>query len=433
MLSVAGKRVLHVDRNNYYGAEAASLALNNLYERFRGDASGIPKEYGRPQDWAVDLIPKLIMADGSLTKILLHSKVTRYLQFRSIDGSFVYTNDDGGWLSKSDKIEKVPTTPAEALSSGLMGMFEKRKFRNFLLFMDTYDPKDPSTLLQGKTLDNYTCRELFTYYDLDPNTQGFIAHAMMLFTDDDYLDWTANVAADALKLYMDSMQRYPPHTSPYIYPLYGLGGLPEGFSRLCAINGGTFMLNRGIDEILTGPDGKAWGVKADNTVAKAKIFVGDPSYFKSEMSEKVGQVARSICILNHPIPNTNDAESAQIILPARQLNRKNDVYICMVSSAHDVCAQGFYIAIVSTLVETATPMEELATAIRLLGPVSERFDTVADMMAPTNNGLDDNCFMSKSYDAASHFESTANDVLELYERITGEKLDMSIEPELDDM
>ena len=26
--------------------------------------------------------------------------------------------------------------------------------------------------------------------------------------------------------------------SPYIYPLYGLGGLPEGFSRLCAINGG---------------------------------------------------------------------------------------------------------------------------------------------------------------------------------------------------
>ena len=29
--------------------------------------------------------------------------------------------------------------------------------------------------------------------------------------------------------------------SPYIYPLYGLGGLPEGFSRLCAINGGTYV------------------------------------------------------------------------------------------------------------------------------------------------------------------------------------------------
>ena len=26
--------------------------------------------------------------------------------------------------------------------------------------------------------------------------------------------------------------------SPFIYPLYGLGGIPEGFSRMCAIYGG---------------------------------------------------------------------------------------------------------------------------------------------------------------------------------------------------
>lgn len=31
---------------------------------------------------------------------------------------------------------------------------------------------------------------------------------------------------------------------PFIYPIYGLGGLPEGFSRLCAIHGGTFILNK---------------------------------------------------------------------------------------------------------------------------------------------------------------------------------------------
>jgi len=29
-----------------------------------------------------------------------------------------------------------------------------------------------------------------------------------------------------------------------------LGGIPEGFSRMCAIHGGTFMLNTDIDEIL---------------------------------------------------------------------------------------------------------------------------------------------------------------------------------------
>jgi hypothetical protein len=41
-------------------------------------------------DWNVDLIPKFIMACGNLVKILLHTKVTRYLEFKSIDGSYVY-------------------------------------------------------------------------------------------------------------------------------------------------------------------------------------------------------------------------------------------------------------------------------------------------------------------------------------------------------
>ena len=50
-------------------------------------------------DWNVDLIPKFIMACGKLVKILLHSKVTRYLEFKSIDGSYVF---------KDGKVQKVP-------------------------------------------------------------------------------------------------------------------------------------------------------------------------------------------------------------------------------------------------------------------------------------------------------------------------------------
>lgn len=37
MLSVSGKKVLHIDRNNYYGGESASLTpLEQLYEKFHG-------------------------------------------------------------------------------------------------------------------------------------------------------------------------------------------------------------------------------------------------------------------------------------------------------------------------------------------------------------------------------------------------------------
>ena len=129
-----------------------------------------------------------------------------------------------------------------------MGFFEKRKFRNFLIFLQAYDKEKPSTFLKGQSLDRITTRKLFEEYGLDANTQSFVGHAMALHTDDRYLDEPAAVTAEAVQLYAYSIERYG--KSPYIYPIYGLGGLPESFSRLCAIHGGTFMLDKGVPSSL---------------------------------------------------------------------------------------------------------------------------------------------------------------------------------------
>lgn len=63
-----------------------------------------------------------------------------------------------------------------------------------------------------------------------------------------------------IKLYMYSLARYG--QSPFIYPVYGLGTLPEGFSRLCAVHGGTFMLNKPIEGFVYDNDGKVCGVRS---------------------------------------------------------------------------------------------------------------------------------------------------------------------------
>ena len=46
LLSVDGKKVLHMDRNDYYGADAASLNLTQLWARFR-EGQEPPKDIGR--------------------------------------------------------------------------------------------------------------------------------------------------------------------------------------------------------------------------------------------------------------------------------------------------------------------------------------------------------------------------------------------------
>jgi len=100
----------------------------------------------------------------------------------------------------------------------------------------------------------------------------------------------------------------------------------------------------------------------------------------------------------------------------------------MVSSSHAVCAKGLHIAIISTTVETEAPEGEIQPALELLGPLLEMFVSVSDLHEPTNDSGNENLYITKSYDATSHFESSSRDVLAIYETITGETLDLTIQP-----
>ncbi|PVG03341.1 putative GDI1-GDP dissociation inhibitor [Serendipita vermifera] len=418
LLSVDGKKVLHMDRNDYYGGDSASLNLTQLYRKYRPSQSP-PAELGRDRDYAIDLIPKFIMGSGELTKILVHTDVTRYLEFKQIAGSFVY---------RDGKISKVPSTEMEAVKSPLMGLFEKRRAKQFFEFLQNWKDDDPATH-QGLNLDKDTMQAVYSYFKLEPGTQDFIGHAMALYLDDDYKTKPARPTYERIVLYTSSMARWG--KSPYLYPLYGLGELPQAFARLSAIYGGTYMLDKKVDEIVLDSHGKFAGVRSGDETVKAKQVIGDPSYFGASASGVTSgkvrvveehKVIRAICILKHPIPGTDDSDSVQIIIPQNQVGRRNDIYIAMVSSTHNVCAENVYIAIVSTIIETDRPEMEIAPGIQLLGPIYDKFVSISPLYTPTSSGKEDNIFITRSYDATSHFETVVEDVHDVYKRVTGKDL-----------
>ena len=137
-------------------------------------------------------------------------------------------------------------------------------------------------------------------------------------------------------------------------------------------------------------------------------------------------MVRAIAILAHPIPGTDNAQSAQIILPQRQTGRKSDIYVFCCSFAHNVCAKDKWLAFVSTTVETVDPERELApgapplrryiatqhphrelllsavdevvfmlAGLALLGPIEEKFVEVTDVYAPKADGTSDKAFISR--------------------------------------
>lgn len=198
-------------------------------------------------------------------------------------------------------------------------MFEKRRFRNFLIFVQDFKTEDPKT---WKEIDpkSTTGAQLYEKFGLDKETADFTGHALALYRDDDYLNLPCEDLIRRVKLYSESLARYG--KSPYLYPLYGLGELPQGFARLSAIYGGTYMLDKQVEEIMFDADGKVCGVKSGGETARCKQVYCDPSYVPDRV-EKVGQVVRCICLLNHPVPNTKDALSCQIIIPQKQVGRKS--------------------------------------------------------------------------------------------------------------
>uniref|UniRef100_A0A8C5KBG1 Rab GDP dissociation inhibitor n=1 Tax=Jaculus jaculus TaxID=51337 RepID=A0A8C5KBG1_JACJA len=371
IMSVNGKKVLHMDQNPYYGGESASIMpLEDLYKRFKLPGQP-PESMEKGRDWNVDLIPKFLMANGQLVKMLLYTEITCYMDFKVVKGSFVY---------KGGKIYKVPSTEAEALASSLMGLFEKCCFRKFLVYVASFDEKDPRTF-EGVDPKKTTMREVYKKFDLGQDIIDFTGHSLALYRTDDYLDQPCYDTINRIKLYSESLARYG--KSPYLYLLYGLGELPRGFARLSAIYGGTYMLNKPIEEIIV-QNGKVVGIKSK------------------------GEGWR---------------DGLAIIIPQNQVNRKSDISVCMISFAHNVAAQGKYIAIVSTTVETKEPKKKIRPALELLEPIEQKFVSISDLFVPKDLGTESQIFISRAYDATTHFETTCDDIKDIYKRMTASEFD----------
>jgi len=53
------KTILVIDSNPYYGGDWATFNTNEMWKHFNIQTP-IPPELGRPRDWNIDLMPKLL-------------------------------------------------------------------------------------------------------------------------------------------------------------------------------------------------------------------------------------------------------------------------------------------------------------------------------------------------------------------------------------
>ena len=176
--------VLHVDSERYYGGNSASLNLDALFRKTlkRDPTEEERKIFGNSSDYNIDLVPKAMLSCGKLSKILAHAKALRYLDFKRIGETYIYKGS-------RKKIFPVPATVAAAIKSDMMGFFQKRRFQQFLSFVEKCDTEDPKCL-SGLKYDvrKLTMSELYKVYGLGKTECDLAGHILGLQRDDSYLE-----------------------------------------------------------------------------------------------------------------------------------------------------------------------------------------------------------------------------------------------------
>jgi len=178
-LAKAGKTVLHLDPNEYYGASQASLTLDELVDwsskhestRLDNDKTALfssastsslnPALEANRRRYALSLFPSVLPSRGELIDTLVKSDVSKYVSFRMLDSVSIW-NDEAGLGESGDppasaggssgSVTRVPGSKEEVFKDKTASLMEKRRLMKFLMFAAGAFEDDP--LLSGTCLTN---------------------------------------------------------------------------------------------------------------------------------------------------------------------------------------------------------------------------------------------------------------------------------------
>jgi len=232
-LSRAGQKVLHVDPNSYYGSEnEASFDLatfSDLNETQKGPKfDEFINDKSKNKKFVLDLCPRLLYANGSMVKLLVKSKICRYLEFRNVSG--FYIEDE-----KDNKLISVPCSKSALFTTTNLSAIEKRKMMKFI--SDNSNDSEEEKEAKKEIDENTVFGEYLKTLDLTPKLEKYISSCLAFSSKED----TLKTVKHRIDLFLTSYGKYG--QSAFLFPLYGNAELHQAFCRLSAVFGATFCLN----------------------------------------------------------------------------------------------------------------------------------------------------------------------------------------------
>ncbi|XP_052737862.1 rab proteins geranylgeranyltransferase component A 1 [Bicyclus anynana] len=390
------KNVLHLDSRDHYGGLWAShnfeglqkfikeittdpsrqLQVYNLIEKWY-----IPKESqevkqegedGKTEDgkeakkvWSqadfaseyrkfnIDMTPKLLFARGPLVELLISSNIARYAEFRCV--TRVLT-----WMS--DKLMPVPCSRADVFATEAVSIVEKRMLMKMLTSIVGYNEEEMDN--EFKDWTDKTFQEYLTHKGLTPNLIHYVLYAIAGGTN----AMPCLEGVRECKKFLMSLGRYG--NTPFLWPMYGSGELPQCFCRLCAVFGGVYCLNRPIDTVenKTVDDKKVVVIESKSkTLTCDHLVLGineGPKDLLSQEHSDSSDISRAVFITNGTIMSSEKEPLTLLRFPP--LNEDNNATTVLeVGPATGSCPKGLFVVyfITNKVVDAETDLMPYAQKI----------------------------------------------------------------------
>ncbi|XP_034964383.2 rab proteins geranylgeranyltransferase component A 2-like [Zootoca vivipara] len=315
-----GQSVLEVENN-----EAASI-VEAAVDPIKITYSQIVKEGRR---FNIDLISKLLYSRGLLIDLLIKSNVSRYAEFKNVTRILAF---------REGKVEQVPCSRADVFNSKQLTLVEKRMLMKFLTFCLDYEQHPDE--YQGQK--DCIFSDYLKTQKLTPNLQHFILHSIAMVSEADCY------TIDGLKVtqkFLQCLGRYG--NTPFLFPLYGQGEIPQCFCRMCAVFGGVYCLRHPVQCLVVDKETRRCKAVIDHFGQRisASYFVVEDSYFSEETCANVSyrQISRAVLITDRSILKASSDQQISILTVPPMEAGQSAVCLIELCSSTMTCMKNTYL------------------------------------------------------------------------------------------
>ncbi|XP_030904158.2 rab proteins geranylgeranyltransferase component A 1 [Melopsittacus undulatus] len=299
----------------------------------------------------IDLVSKLLYSRGLLIDLLIKSNVSRYAEFKNATRILAF---------REGKVEQVPCSRADVFNSRQLTMVEKRMLMKFLTFCLDYE-QHPE---EYQDYENSTFAQFLSTRKLTPSLQHFILHSIAMVSE---TECSTLEGLQATKKFLQCLGRYG--NTPFLFPLYGQGEIPQCFCRLCAVFGGIYCLRHSVQCLVVDKESGRCKAIVDHFGQRisANYFIVEDSYLSENTCTNVcyRQISRAVLITDQSVLNTDAEQQVSILTVPSEDVGKPAVCVIELCSSTMTCMKETYLVHL-TCPSTKTAREDLEPVVQKL-------------------------------------------------------------------